>query len=90
MISLYAAEFIALAVAQFLVMIAPGPDFAMTISQTIRYGRRAGIMTALGISAGVVVHVLYTLLGVGTLMRTSPEILHWAKAFGAAYLLYLG
>jgi RhtB (resistance to homoserine/threonine) family protein len=87
---MYVAEFIALAAAQFLVMIAPGPDFAITISQTIRNGRRAGILTALGISAGVVVHVLYTLLGVGTLMRTTPEILHWAKALGAAYLLYLG
>lgn len=86
----YLPEFAALAVTHFLAVVAPGPDFAVTISQTVRHGRRVGIITALGIGAGISVHVLYTLLGVGTLMHTSPEILHWAKVVGAAYLLYLG
>jgi RhtB (resistance to homoserine/threonine) family protein len=85
----YAPEFIALAVAHLLVMATPGPDFAISVSQTIRYGRRAGIYTALGISAGVTIHILYTLLGMGTLMHASPEILQWAKVLGAVYLLYL-
>ena len=90
MIAIYASEFAALAVTHFLAVVAPGPDFAVSISQTVRYGRRVGIITALGIGAGISVHVLYTLLGVGTLMHTSPAILHWAKILGAAYLLYLG
>lgn len=90
MIATYAPEFAALAVTHFLAVLAPGPDFAVTISQTVRHGRRVGIITALGIGSGISVHVLYTLLGVGTLMHTSPAILHWAKALGAGYLLYLG
>lgn len=80
----------ALAITHFLAVVAPGPDFAVTISQTVQHGRRVGIITALGIGAGISVHVFYTLLGVGTLMHTSPEILRWAKVLGAAYLLYLG
>lgn len=90
MIAMYAPEFIVLAATHFLAVVAPGPDFAVSISQTVRYGQRVGIITALGIGAGISVHVLYTLLGVGTIMHTSPTILHWAKALGAIYLLYLG
>jgi len=90
MFSTYVPEFAALAATHFLAVVAPGPDFAVSISQTVRFGRRVGIITALGIGAGISVHVLYTLLGVGALMHASPEILHWAKILGAAYLLYLG
>lgn len=90
MIATYAPEFATLALTHFLLMIMPGPDFAISISQAVRYGRRAGIVTALGIGTGISVHVLYTLLGVGTLMHTFPALLRWASALGAAYLLYVG
>jgi len=90
MLNNYPSEFAALAITHFLAAVAPGPDFAITISQTVRHGRKVGVITALGIGAGISIHVLYTLLGVGTLMHTSPDLLHWAKAIGACYLIYLG
>ncbi|AXI03154.1 LysE family translocator [Aquirhabdus parva] len=90
MISTYLPEFLTIALVHFLALIAPGPDFAVTISQTIRYGRRVGQLTALGIGSAISIHVLYTLLGVGALMHTSPQILHGVKILGAIYLLYLG
>ncbi|WP_392890771.1 LysE family translocator [Pseudomonas migulae] len=86
----YLGEFLALATIHFLAVVAPGPDFAVTIRQSVRFGRGVGICTALGIGAGISVHVLYTLLGVGALMHTTPWLLTVAKVVGGAYILYLG
>ena len=86
----YLAEFLALAAIHFLAVVAPGPDFAVTIRQSVLYGRRLGIATAVGIGAGISVHVIYTLLGVGALMHTTPWLLSAAELVGGAYLLYLG
>lgn len=58
--------------------------------QSIRHGRKAGISTALGIGAGISVHVIYTLLGVGALMHTMPWLLKVVGLVGGVYLLYLG
>jgi len=88
--SIYLGEFLALATIHFLAVVAPGPDFAVTIRQSVRFGRGIGIWTALGIGAGISVHVLYTVLGVGALMHTLPWLLTVAKIIGGAYILYLG
>lgn len=90
MTSNYLGEFLALATIHFLAVVAPGPDFAVTIRQSVRFGRLVGICTALGIGAGISVHVLYTLLGVGALMHTTPWLLTVAKVVGGAYIFYLG
>lgn len=88
--SSYLGEFLSLAMIHFLAVVAPGPDFAVTIRQSVRCGRLAGIGTAIGIGAGISVHVVYTLLGVGALMHAMPWLLHVAELIGATYLLYLG
>ena len=90
MLTNYLGEFLALATIHFLAVVAPGPDFAVTIRQSVRFGRWVGISTALGIGAGISVHVLYTLLGVGALMHTTPWLMTVAKVAGGAYILYLG
>lgn len=86
----YVSEFATLAVIHFLAVVAPGPDFAITVSQSVRFGRRIGIITALGIGLGISVHVIYTLLGVGALMHATPWLMEVAKFVGAAYITYLG
>ncbi|MGE7957816.1 LysE family translocator [Pseudomonas sp. NPDC089530] len=90
MLSNYLGEFLALATIHFLAVVAPGPDFAVTIRQSVRFGRVVGLCTAIGIGAGISVHVLYTLLGVGALMHATPWLLNVAKVVGGAYILYLG
>lgn len=87
---IYEQEFITLAVVHFLAVVVPGPDFAITVRQSVRYGRFVGIATALGIGTGISVHVGYTLLGIAALMHTHPWLLHLASLIGAAYLIYLG
>ncbi|MFO6418627.1 LysE family translocator [Hylemonella sp. W303a] len=86
----YAPEFLSLALIHFLLVMAPGADFAVAVRQSVRHGRRAGICTALGFGAGTALHVVYTLLGVSALMQATPWLLDIVKWLGAAYLLYLG
>ncbi|TWI52554.1 threonine/homoserine/homoserine lactone efflux protein [Pseudomonas duriflava] len=90
MFSSYMTEFLSLAIIHFLAVIAPGPDFAVTVRQSVRFGRLVGLFTALGIGAGISIHVLYTLLGIGALMHAWPWLLGIAKLAGGAYILYLG
>jgi len=71
-------------------VISPGPDFAMVTRNSLMLNRRAGILTALGIALGVLVHVSYTLLGVGLLIQQSPGLFHVLKLVGALYLIWLG
>jgi len=86
----YWTEFLTLAVVHLLAVIAPGPDFAVAVRQTVRFGRRTGIYTALGIGAGMSVHLIYTLIGVAALLNTTPWLMKAARWIGAAYILYLG
>lgn len=90
MLAQYWAEFVALAVVHFLAVVAPGPDFAVAVRQSVRFGRRSGIYTSLGIGAGISVHVIYTLIGVGALLHTTPWLMSTARWVGAAYIAYLG
>ena len=84
------AEWLTVITITLLAVISPGPDFAMVTRNSLVLSRRAGLLTALGIGLGVWVHVAYTLLGVGVLMRQSAGLFTAAKLLGAAYLMLLG
>lgn len=83
-------ELLAVAVITLLAVISPGADFAMVTRNSVRYGRRAGVLCALGIALGVQVHVAYTMFGVGLLIAHAPALLHAIKLIGAAYLVWIG
>ncbi|QEI06531.1 LysE family translocator [Pigmentiphaga aceris] len=83
-------ELLAVITITILAVISPGPDFAMVTRNSLLLSRRAGVLTALGIGLGVVVHVSYTLLGIGLLIKQSVWLFDLLKLAGAAYLIYLG
>lgn len=83
-------ELIAVVTFTLLAVISPGPDFAMVTRNSLTLSRRAGVLTALGIGLGVLVHLTYTLLGVGLLIEQSLWLFNAIKLVGAAYLIYLG
>ncbi|WP_026374940.1 LysE family translocator [Aestuariibacter salexigens] len=86
----YWAEFVTIAVVHLLAVASPGPDFAVVVKHSISYGRRAALLTSIGIGLGIALHVAYSLLGIGLLIKTTP-LLYQAFTFVAAgYLLYLG
>lgn len=73
-----------------LVIATPGPDTALTIRNTLLGGRRAGILTALGVATGQLVWVLGTSVGLVAVLLASEALFHFIKLCGAAYLLFLG
>jgi len=85
----YLHEFLALTIIHFLAVMSPGPDFAIVLRQSISFGRKTAIITSLGIGAGISIHVLYTLLGIGLLISQSVYLMTTAKVLGAAYIIYL-
>jgi RhtB (resistance to homoserine/threonine) family protein len=68
----------------------PGPDTALTIRNTLAGGRRGGVLTAAGVSAGQLTWTLASALGLAALLETSQMVFSWLKLVGAAYLIYLG
>lgn len=83
-------EWIAVITITLLACISPGPDFAMVSRNGLLLSRRAGVLTAVGIGLGVLVHVGYTLLGLGLVLQQTPWLFNALKLAGAAYLVYLG
>lgn len=83
-------ELLAVITITILAVMSPGPDFAMVTRNSLLLSRRAGLLTALGIGAGVLVHVTYTILGVGILIQQSIWPFNALKLVGAAYLVWLG
>jgi len=83
-------ELFTVATITILAVISPGADFAMVSRNSMMMSRRAGGLTAVGISLGVLVHVAYSLLGVGLIISRSAVLFNLIKYLGAAYLVFLG
>ncbi len=77
-------------VASLAVIATPGQDMILVMSKSLAHGTRAGVVTAAGVSVGLVGHTLLATLGLGALLRTSETLFTVLKFAGAAYLLYLG
>jgi threonine/homoserine/homoserine lactone efflux protein len=73
-----------------IVIVTPGPDTALTIRNTLLGGRRSGIGTAAGVSAGQAVWTLATSAGLAALIVASEPVFQAVKFAGAAYLVLLG
>jgi threonine/homoserine/homoserine lactone efflux protein len=70
--------------------LAPGPDMTYVAARSLGQGRRAGMISALGIAVGCCVHILAASAGVAVVLRAWPHAYFFVRVIGAAYLLYLG
>ncbi len=86
----YLPEILTVFVVHLLAVIAPGPDFIMITRNSFVYSRRSGVYSALGLSLGMLVHMAYTIVGIGVLISQSIILFSIIKYLGAAYLIYLG
>ena len=69
---------------------APGPDMLYVIGRSVGQGRKAGVVSTLGIATGGWVHTIGAAVGIAALLRSSPMAFNIVRYLGAAYLLYLG
>ena len=86
----YLPSFITLTVIQILGVMSPGPDFAIVMRNSLIYSRKIGVLTAIGIALGTLVHIGYILLGVGAIINTTKWLFDIFKYCGAGYLIYIG
>jgi len=73
-----------------LLNLTPGQDVAYIVSQAASRGWKTGIIAALGISAGCLVHVCAAALGLSAILATSAMAFTIVKLAGAAYLIWIG
>lgn len=83
-------ELITVVVLQLLVIISPGPDFAIICRNSLVYSRKTGIYSALGLASGILVHVTYSLVGIGLIISKTIILFSAIKLLGAVYLIYIG
>lgn len=76
--------------AGILLNLTPGNDTIYILSRTVAQGRKAGIMSVLGIATGSLVHTMFAAVGLSVIIAQSPVLFNIIKYAGAAYLFYIG
>jgi len=82
----YWPEFLTVALVHLLAVASPGPDFAVVLRQALSQSRQRALLTAAGVGIGILVHVSYSLLGIGLLIQQSVWLFSVLKVAGALYL----
>jgi len=72
------------------VILIPGQDMVLVMSRGMTQGAKAGIVTAAGVSVGLLGHTILAALGLGALLMSSEIVFTILKYVGATYLAYLG
>jgi threonine/homoserine/homoserine lactone efflux protein len=70
--------------------VTPGPDMLYIVARSSSEGRRAGIVSALGVAVGTLVHIAALALGLAAVLRAVPLAYDTVRLAGAGYLIYLG
>jgi len=83
------ATLIPFLVAALTLNLTPGADMTYVIARSVGQGRAAGVVSALGVSAGSLIHSLLAAIGLSALVLQSETAFQIIKIAGAAYLLYL-
>lgn len=68
----------------------PGPSVLYVVTRSTAHGRRAGLLSMLGLETGAALHVLAAALGLAALLARSPVAFDAVRWCGAAYLVWLG
>jgi threonine/homoserine/homoserine lactone efflux protein len=71
-------------------IVIPGPAVLFILAQSVEHGRRAGVVSALGVATGGLVHIVAAAAGISALVVSSATAFSIVKYAGAAYLLHLG
>ena len=76
-------------ITSLIVVLIPGTGVLFTISTGLTQGKRASLFAAMGCTAGIVPHLLATILGLAALIHTSAVAFQTLRYAGVAYLLFV-
>ena len=77
-------------IAALALTLVPGPAVLYIVARSVEGGRRAGLVSVLGIGVGGLVHVLFAAVGLSAILASSATAFSVVKWLGVAYLVYLG
>jgi len=77
-------------VTSIIIIIAPGPDFIYVTTRGISDGNKAGVISAFGISVGLLIHTLFAAFGLSAIIQASRMAYSIIKYLGAGYLIFIG
>jgi threonine/homoserine/homoserine lactone efflux protein len=77
-------------IASIALIVTPGPDIIYVLTRGIADGKSSGMMSAIGVTAGILIHTMAAALGLAVLLKTSMYAFWTLKVFGGISLLYLG
>ena len=81
--------FITVAIAHFLALLSPGPDFVLVVKSALKGNRKNAIGVALGIASANAVYIGLCLIGVGAILSASTSIMIALKVVGGLFLMYI-
>ena len=81
--------FLTIITLQISCLILPGPDFFVTISNSIKYGQKYGFITALGVSLGILINTFIVYWCGSFLLYKHPILFNLVILIGASYLIYI-
>ena len=87
---MFLTQFLTVTTITLLAVMSPGPDFAIVTRNSLKYSRNIGYATSLGIALGLMIHITYSLVGIGLIISRSVVLFNIIKLIGAAYLAYIG
>jgi threonine/homoserine/homoserine lactone efflux protein len=76
-------------VACVVIVIVPGPTVTLIVANTLRHGRRAGLLNVAGTQLGLAISVSVVMLGLASLVAAIGAWFVWLRLAGAAYLISL-
>lgn len=86
----YSLSYWGFVAAALVVLVIPGPGVLYVVARSLSQGRGAGLVSALGLSMGALVHVVAATVGLSAILLASATAFGIVKALGAGYLIYLG
>ena len=78
------------AIAALVLLLTPGPAVLYIVTRSIDQGRRAGLVSVLGVHVGTLAHILAAAVGLSALLAASATAFGVVKYLGAAYLIFIG
>jgi threonine/homoserine/homoserine lactone efflux protein len=70
-------------------VLTPGPNMIYLVSRSITQGRRAGLVSLIGVGVGFIVYLILAAAGVAAVLTLVPALYLTVKLAGAGYLLWL-
>lgn len=84
------SNLVALAIATSILVMIPGPNVALIVANSLKYGFRMGVATVVGTTVGVGLQLLLVVFGLAAVVALAADALTWIRWAGVVYLVWLG